>query len=58
MKKRSIIRAILTIIILLLLSLIFYHVSNKKVDINDFSEYISKKHNINLDSEMFAKFIK
>lgn len=33
-------------------------VLNKKVDINDFSEYISKKHNINLDSKLFAKFIK
>ena len=33
-------------------------VLNKKVDINDFSEYIKNKHNINLDSKMFAKFIK
>ena len=33
-------------------------VLNKKVDINDFSEYIRNKHNINLDSKMFAKFIK
>ena len=33
-------------------------VLNKKVDINDFSEYIKNKHNINLDFKMFAKFIK
>ena len=33
-------------------------VLNKKVDINDFSEYIKNKHNINLDSKIFAKFIK
>ena len=33
-------------------------VLDKKVDINDFSEYIKNKHNINLDSKMFAKFIK
>lgn len=33
-------------------------VLGKKVDINDFSEYIKNKHNINLDSEMFAKFIR
>lgn len=33
-------------------------VLNKKVDINDFYEYIRKKHNINLDSETFAKFVK
>lgn len=33
-------------------------VLNKKVDINDFYEYIRKKHNINLDSETFIKFIK
>lgn len=45
MKKRSIIRAILTIIILLLLSLIFYHVSNKKVDINIDIDYPVFKNN-------------
>lgn len=45
MNKRSIIRAILTIIILLLLSLIFYHVSNKKVDINIDIDYPVFKNN-------------
>ena len=45
MNKRSIIRALLTIIILLLLSLIFYHVSTKKVDINIDIDYPVFKNN-------------
>lgn len=45
MNKRNIIRAILTIIILLLLSLIFYHFSNKQVGTNIDIDYPVFKNN-------------
>lgn len=55
MNKRSIITTILTIIMLLLLSLIFYHVSNKKVSTNIDIDYPVFKNNKDVVIKRYLK---
>lgn len=55
MNKRSIITTILTIIVLLLLSLIFYHVSNKKVSTNIDIDYPVFKNNKDVIIKRYLK---